>query len=96
MTRNGCRDVRIREVISEVNLGAAVLYSEIDVASSGAATALADALTPTASFAYNGVLAPIGAMVGTVIQVMAIAFLISAISGRVQKVELFPAVASGD
>jgi hypothetical protein len=35
-------------------------------------------------------------MAGIVIQVMAIAFLISAIRGRVQKIELVPAAASGD
>jgi hypothetical protein len=33
---------------------------------------------------------------GIVIQVMAIAYLISAIRGRVQKIELVPATVSGD
>jgi hypothetical protein len=57
---------------------------------------LADALTLIASFVYNSALVSIGAMVGIVIQVMAIAFLISAIRGRVQKIDLLPAAASGD
>jgi hypothetical protein len=57
---------------------------------------LADALTPVASFAYKSALVSIGAMVGIVIQVMAIAFLISAIRGRLQKIELVPVASGGD
>jgi len=77
-------------------VSASILYSVMEVTSAGAATALADALTPVASFAYKSALVSIGAMVGIVIQVMAIAFLISAIRGRVRKVELVPAAAAGD
>jgi hypothetical protein len=77
-------------------VGISVLYSVIDITSHVIATALADALTPVASFAYSSALVSIGAMAGIVIQVMAIAFLISAIRGRVQKIELVPAAAFGD
>ena len=76
--------------------GAAVLYSVMDVTSHAAATGLANALTPIAAFTYNRALVPASVVAGIVIQVMATAFLISAIRGRVQKIELVPAVASGD
>jgi hypothetical protein len=76
--------------------GAAVLYSVMDVTSHTAATGLADALTPVAAFTYNSALIPVSVVVGIVIQVMATAFLVSAIRGRVQKIELVPAAAAGD
>jgi hypothetical protein len=74
--------------------GAAVLYTVMDVSSHSAATGLANVLTPAGAF--TSALAPASVLVGIVIQVMAIAFLISAIRGRVQKVELVPVAASGD
>ena len=76
--------------------GAAVLYSVMDVTSHAAATGLAHILTPAAAFTYNSALVPGSVLVGIVIQVMAIAFLISAIRGRVQRIELVPAAAAGD
>ena len=76
--------------------GTAVLYSVMDVTSHAAATGLAHMLTPAAAFTYNSALVPASVVVGIVIQVMAIAFLISAIRGRVQRIELLPAAASGD
>jgi hypothetical protein len=77
-------------------VGAAVLYSVMDVTSHTAASGLAHVLTPIASFTYNSALVPASVLAGIVIQVMATAFLISAIRGRVQRVELLPAVAAGD
>jgi hypothetical protein len=77
-------------------VGVAVLYSVMDVSSHSAATGLANVLTPTAAFTYNSAMVPASVVVGIVFQVMATAFLISAIRGRVQKIELLPAVASGD
>lgn len=76
-------------------VGVAVLYSVMDVSSHSAATGLANVLTPTAAFTYNSAMVPASVVVGIVFQVMATAFLISAIRGRVQKIELLPAVASG-
>lgn len=75
---------------------AAVLYSVMDVTSAGAAIGLAHVLTPVAAFTYGSALVPVSVVIGIVIQVMAIAFLISAIRGRVQRVELVPVVVSGD
>jgi hypothetical protein len=77
-------------------VGVAVLYSVMDVTSHSAATGLANALTPAGAFTYNSALVPASVVVGIVVQVMATAFLISAIRGRVQKIELLPAVAVGD
>jgi hypothetical protein len=77
-------------------VGAAVLYTVMDVTSHSAATGLANSLTPAGAFTYNSALVPASVVVGIVVQVMATAFLISAIRGRVQKIELLPAVASGD
>jgi hypothetical protein len=74
----------------------AVLFAVLDVTSHRAATGLSNALTPAAAFTYTSALLPVSVAVGIVIQVMAIAFLISAIRGRVQKIELLPAAASGD
>jgi hypothetical protein len=76
--------------------GAAVLYSVTDVTSHIAATGLAHLLTPVAAFTYNSALVPASVLAGIVIQVLATAFLISAIRGRVQKIELVPVAASGD
>lgn len=76
--------------------GAAVLYSVMDVTSHGAATGLAHVLTPVAAFTYNSAAVPPSVILGLVIQVMAIAFLISAIRTRIQRIELLPAVATGD
>jgi hypothetical protein len=76
--------------------GAAVLYSVMEVTSHSAATGLSHVLTPVAAFTYNSALVPASVVTGIVIQVMAIAFLISAIRGRVQKVELVPVAAAGD
>jgi len=77
-------------------VGAAVLYSVMDVTSHSAATGLAHVLSPIAAFTYNSALVPASAVVGIVVQVMATGFLISAIRGRVQKIELLPAVSAGD
>ena len=77
-------------------VGAAVLYSVMDVTSHSAATGLAHVLSPIAAFTYNSALVPASAVAGIVVQLMATAFLISAIRGRVQRTELLPAVASGD
>jgi hypothetical protein len=77
-------------------VGAAVLYSVMDVTSHSAATGLAHVLSPIAAFTYNSALVPASVVVGIIVQVMATAFLISAIRGRVQKIELVPAVAAGD
>jgi hypothetical protein len=77
-------------------VGAAVLYSVMDVSSHSAATGLANVLTPTAAFTYNSAMVPASVVVGIVFQVMATAFLISAIRGRVQKIELLPAAAACD
>jgi hypothetical protein len=74
----------------------AVLFTVMDVTSHRGATGLANALTPVGAFTYSSTLIPVSAMVGIVIQVMAIAFLISAIRGRVAQTELVPAVAAGD
>jgi hypothetical protein len=76
--------------------GAAVLYSVTDVTSHIAATGLTHLLTPVAAFTYNSALVPASVLAGIVIQVLATAFLISAIRGRVQKIELVPVAASGD
>jgi hypothetical protein len=57
---------------------------------------LAHLLTPVAAFTYNSALVPASVLAGIVIQVLATAFLISAIRGRVQKIELVPVAASGD
>jgi multisubunit Na+/H+ antiporter MnhC subunit len=77
-------------------VGAAVLYSVTDVTSHIAATGLAHLLTPVAAFTYNSALVRASVLAGIVIQVLATAFLISAIRGRVQKIELVPVAASGD
>jgi hypothetical protein len=74
----------------------AVLFAVLDVTSHRAATGLSNALTPAAAFTYTSALLPVSVAVGIVIQVMAIAFLISAIRGRVLKIDLVPAAASGD
>jgi hypothetical protein len=74
----------------------AVLFTVIDVTSHGAALALANALTPVAAFNYSSSLLAPSALAGIVIQLFAIAFLISAIRGRVQQTELVPATAAGD
>lgn len=74
----------------------AVLFTVMDVTSHRGATGLANALTAVAAFTYGSTLIPISAMVGIVIQVMAIAFLISAIRGRVAQTDLVPAAAAGD
>ena len=76
--------------------GAAVLYTVLDVSSHRASTGLANALTPVAAFTYSSALIPASAALGIVIQVMAIAFLISAVRGRVEQTDLVPAVAAGD
>jgi NO-binding membrane sensor protein with MHYT domain len=57
---------------------------------------MANALTPAGAFTYSNELVPVSVVVGIVIQVMATAFLVSAIRGRVQQTELVPAHASGD
>jgi hypothetical protein len=75
---------------------AAVLYSVMDVTSHTAATGLAHVLTPVAAFTYGSALVSVGVVIGIVVQVMAIAFLISAIRDRVQRIELVPAAAAGD
>jgi hypothetical protein len=75
---------------------AAVLYSVMDVTSHIGATGLAHVLTPDAAFTYNSALIPASAIVGIIIQVMAIAYLISAIRSRIQRIDLVPATASGD
>jgi ABC-2 family transporter protein len=75
----------------------AVLFAVMDVTSHRAALGLANALTPAAAFTYStSTLIPVSAMLGIVIQVMAIAFLISAIRGRVQQTDLVAAAAAGD
>ncbi|HEX3739581.1 MAG TPA: ABC transporter permease subunit [Terriglobales bacterium] len=76
--------------------GTAVLYSVMDVTSHSAATGLAQVLTPVAAFTRSSALVPTSAVAGIIIQVMAIAFLISAIRGRVQEIELVPVAAAGD
>ena len=76
-------------------VGAAVLYSVMDVTSHSAATGFAYVMTPAAAFTFASALVPVSAIVGIVVQVMATAFMISAIRTRVQKVEFLPA-ASGD
>jgi hypothetical protein len=76
--------------------GAAVLYTVLDVTSHRAATGLANALTPVAAFTYKSALIPASAALGIVIQVMTIAFLISAVRGRVEQTDMVPAVAAGD
>ena len=76
--------------------GAGVLYSVMDVTSHTAATGIAHVLTPVAAFTYNSAMVPVSVVAGIVIQVMAIAYLLSAIRGRVQKIELVPATVSGD
>ncbi|MGH9516710.1 MAG: ABC transporter permease subunit [Terriglobales bacterium] len=74
----------------------AVLFTVLDITSHPAATGLANALTPSGAFTYSSALVPVSVVVGIVIQVMATAFLVSAIRGRVQQTELVPAHASGD
>ena len=73
----------------------AVLFTVMDVTSHRAANGLANALTPVAAFTYGSTLIPVSAIVGIVIQLMVIAFLISAIRGRVEQTDLVPA-AAGD
>jgi hypothetical protein len=75
---------------------AAVLYSVMDVTSHTGATGLAHVLTADAAFTYNSALIPASAIAGIIIQVMAIAYLISAIRSRIQRIDLVPATASGD
>jgi hypothetical protein len=75
---------------------AAVLYSVMGVTSAGVAIDLAHVLTPVAAFTYGSALVPVSVVIGILIQVMAIAFLISAIRGRVEKIELVAVAASGD
>ena len=74
----------------------AVLCTVLDVSSHRAAIGLANVLTPAAAFNYTSALIPMSALLGIVIQLMAIAFLISAIRGRVQQTDLVPAAAAGD
>lgn len=74
----------------------AVLYTVMDITSHRAATGLANALSPAGAFTYSSALVPVSVVAGIVIQVMATAFLVSAIRGRVQQTELVPAHASGD
>jgi ABC-type transport system involved in cytochrome c biogenesis permease subunit len=74
----------------------AVLVAVADVSSHGVATAMTNAVTPVAAFNYSSSLLPASALAGIVIQLLAIAFLISAIRGRVQQTELVPAAAAGD
>jgi hypothetical protein len=74
----------------------AVLFTVLDITSHRAATGLANALTPAGAFTYTTALVPVSVVAGIVIQVMATAFLVSAIRGRVQQTELVPAHASGD
>jgi len=76
--------------------GVAVLYSVMDVTSHTAANGLAHVLTPIAAFTYSSALVPASVLAGILVQVLAIAFLISVIRGRVQKIELVPAAAAGD
>jgi hypothetical protein len=74
----------------------AVLFTVLDVSSHRAALGLANALSPVTAFNYTSSLLPPSALAGIVIQLFAIAFLISAIRGRVQETELVPAAAAGD
>jgi hypothetical protein len=74
----------------------AVLFTVLDISSHRAATGMANALTPSGAFNYTNALVPVSVIAGIVIQVMAIAFLISAIRGRVQQIEFVPVHASGD
>jgi hypothetical protein len=72
---------------------AGVIYGVTDVTSAGAATAVANVLTPAAAFNVNIGLLPASALTGIVLQLMAIAFLISAIRSRLQRTALVPAAA---
>ena len=74
----------------------AVLFTVMDTTSHRAAIGLSNALTPTGAFTYTSALVPVSVVAGIVIQVMATAFLVSAIRGRVQPIELVPAPVSGD
>ena len=75
----------------------AVLFTVLDVTSQRAAAGLANALSPVAAFNYSSsTLIPVSAMAGIVIQVMTIAFLISAIRGRIEQPDLVTAAAAGD
>ena len=74
----------------------AILFTVVDITSHRAATGFANALTPAAAFTYSSALIPASATAGIIIQVMAIAYLISAIRGRIQRIDLVPATASGD
>jgi hypothetical protein len=72
---------------------AGVIFGGIDVTSDHVATAVANVLTPAAAFNQNTGLLPASGLGGIVVQLMAIAFVISAIRGRVQRSALVPSAA---
>jgi hypothetical protein len=70
---------------------AGVIFGVMSVTSDRAATAVANVLTPVAAFNPGLGLLPASAVVGIVVQLMSIAFFISAIRGRLQRTALVPA-----
>ncbi len=72
----------------------AVLSAVITVSSERAATATAYVLTPAAAFNPENTLLPLSALCGIVVQLMAIAFLIASIRGRLQRTALIAVAAA--
>ena len=72
---------------------AGVIFGVMSVTSDRAATAVANVLTPAAAFNPGLGLLPASALAGIVVQLLSIAFFISAIRRRLQRTALVPVVA---